>query len=77
MCSLLFLCCRHMQDLRCIVFVKRVITSIVLQSLLSSINDMSGWNVKYMAGNKNGLHSQSRTKHMEIVDSFRSGKVGH
>ncbi|GJM95795.1 hypothetical protein PR202_ga12573 [Eleusine coracana subsp. coracana] len=66
---------RHMQDLRCIVFVERVITSIVLQSLLSSINHMSGWNVKYMAGNKNGLHSQSRTKHMEIVDSFRSGKV--
>ncbi|KAK3146816.1 hypothetical protein QOZ80_3BG0272490 [Eleusine coracana subsp. coracana] len=66
---------RHMQDLRCIVFVERVITSIVLQSLLSSISHLSRWNVTYMAGNKNGLHSQNRTKHMEIVDSFRSGKV--
>ncbi|TVU03862.1 hypothetical protein EJB05_50575 [Eragrostis curvula] len=66
---------RHMQDLRCIVFVERVITSIVLQSLLSSIEHMSGWTVEHMAGNKSGWHSQSRKKHMEIVDSFRSGKV--
>ncbi|KAM0928777.1 hypothetical protein ACQ4PT_001981 [Festuca glaucescens] len=66
---------RHMQDLRCIVFVERVITSIVLESLLSSISQMSGWNVKYMAGDNSALHPQSRKKHTEIVDSFRSGKV--
>jgi endoribonuclease Dicer len=66
-----------MHELRCIVFVERVITSIVLESLLSSINHISGWTVEYMAGNKNGLHSQSRRKHTEIVDSFRSGKVSH
>ncbi|XP_062215257.1 endoribonuclease Dicer homolog 2a [Phragmites australis] len=66
---------RHVQDLRCIVFVERVITSIVLESLLSTIHQMSGWTVKYMAGNSSRLQSQSRKKHMEIVDSFRSGKV--
>ncbi|AQK64397.1 dicer-like 105 [Zea mays] len=67
---------RHMQDLRCIVFVERVITSIVLEALLSTINQMSGWSVRYMASGRNcGLQHQSRNKHVEIVDSFRSGKV--
>ncbi|KAF0920587.1 hypothetical protein E2562_035731 [Oryza meyeriana var. granulata] len=66
---------RHMQDLRCIVFVERVITSIVLQALLSSIHQMSGWIVKHMAGNRSGLQSQSRKNHTEIVESFRKGKV--
>ncbi|KAL6878157.1 hypothetical protein ACP4OV_012327 [Aristida adscensionis] len=66
---------RHVQDLRCIVFVDRVITTIVLESLLSTIHQMSGWTVKHMAGNSSGLQSQSRRKHMEIVDLFRCGKV--
>ncbi|OQU91442.1 hypothetical protein SORBI_3001G180000 [Sorghum bicolor] len=66
---------RHVQDLRCIVFVKRVITSIVLEALLSTINQMSGWSVRYMAGKNFGLQYQSRNTHVEIVDSFRSGKV--
>ncbi|RLN17370.1 hypothetical protein C2845_PM02G08360 [Panicum miliaceum] len=62
---------RHMQDLRCILFVERVITSIVLESLLSTIHQMSGWTVRYMAGSQ----QQCRNKHMEIIDSFRRGKV--
>ena len=66
-----------MQDLRCIVFVKRVITSIVLEALLSTINQMSGWSVRHMAGRNFGLQHQNRNKHVEIVDSFRSGKVCH
>ncbi|PVH31546.1 hypothetical protein PAHAL_9G175900 [Panicum hallii] len=62
---------RHMQDLRCIVFVERVITSIILESLLSTIHQMSGWIVRYMAGSQ----QQCRNKHIEIIDSFRRGKV--
>jgi len=67
-----------MQDLRCIVFVERVITSMILESLLSTIDQMSGWIVRYMAGNAGqncGLQHQSRNKHMDIIDSFRRGKV--
>jgi endoribonuclease Dicer len=60
-----------MQDLRCIVFVERVITSIILESLLSTIHQMSGWIVRYMAGSQ----QQCRNKHIEIIDSFRRGKV--
>uniref|UniRef100_A0ACD5WPN7 Uncharacterized protein n=1 Tax=Avena sativa TaxID=4498 RepID=A0ACD5WPN7_AVESA len=66
---------RHMQDLRCIIFVERVITSIVLESLLSTISQMSGRIVKHIAGNRSFLHHQSRNKQTEIVDSFRGGKV--
>ncbi|CAM0947604.1 unnamed protein product [Alopecurus aequalis] len=66
---------RHMQDLRCIVFVERVITSIVLESLLSTISQMSGRIVKHIAGNRPLVHHQSRNKQTEIVDSFRGGKV--
>ncbi|XP_051207375.1 endoribonuclease Dicer homolog 2a isoform X2 [Lolium perenne] len=66
---------RHMEDLRCIVFVERVITSIVLESLLSTISQMSGRIVKHIAGNRSLLHHQSRNKQTEIVDSFRGGKV--
>lgn len=66
---------RHKQDLRCIVFVERVITSVVLKSLLSTITQMSGWIVKYMTGGISGLHSQSRKERTEILDSFRRGEV--
>ncbi|WVZ59750.1 hypothetical protein U9M48_009852 [Paspalum notatum var. saurae] len=66
---------RDKKDLRCIVFVNRVITSIVLESLLSTINPMSGWSIRHMAGKNSGLNHQSRNAHMEIIDSFREGKV--
>ncbi|XP_004982513.1 endoribonuclease Dicer homolog 2a isoform X1 [Setaria italica] len=66
---------RHKQDLRCIVFVERVVTSIVLESFLSTIHQMSGWIIRYMAGKNCGLQHQSRKEHTEIVDSFRRGKV--
>uniref|UniRef100_A0A8I6Y5Y1 Uncharacterized protein n=2 Tax=Hordeum vulgare subsp. vulgare TaxID=112509 RepID=A0A8I6Y5Y1_HORVV len=64
-----------MQDIRCIVFVERVVTSIVLESLLSIINQMPGWIIKHIAGNRPMLHNQSRNKQTEIVDAFKGGKV--
>ncbi|RWR74360.1 endoribonuclease Dicer 2 isoform X1 [Cinnamomum micranthum f. kanehirae] len=66
---------RMMKDLRCIIFVERVISAIVLDSLLSQVSKLSCWKSKYMAGNRSGLHSQTRRDQMHIVDSFREGKV--
>ncbi|CAL4943021.1 unnamed protein product [Urochloa decumbens] len=66
---------RDKQDLRCIVFVQRVVASIVLESLLSTIHQMSGWIIRHMAGKNCGLQHQSRKEHTEIIDSFRRGKV--
>ncbi|KAJ1294685.1 hypothetical protein BS78_01G164800 [Paspalum vaginatum] len=66
---------RDKKDLRCIVFVNRVIASIVLESLLSTIHQMSGWSIRHMAGKNSGLNHQSRNAHMEIINSFQEGKV--
>ncbi|KAL0920159.1 hypothetical protein M5K25_009276 [Dendrobium thyrsiflorum] len=66
---------RMVQNLRCIVFVQRVVTAIVLQSLLSQLKELSGWGIQYMAGNRCGLQSQTRNQQMGIVDAFRDGKV--
>ncbi|XP_077209764.1 endoribonuclease Dicer homolog 2-like isoform X2 [Tasmannia lanceolata] len=66
---------RREKDLRCIIFVERVITAIVLQSLLSQVAQLSCWKTAYMAGNHSGLQSQTRKEHMRIVDAFREGTV--
>ncbi|KAJ3701550.1 hypothetical protein LUZ61_005255 [Rhynchospora tenuis] len=67
---------REVKDLRCIVFVERVITAIVLQSLLSSLHQMSGWEIAFLVGcNSNVLQSQRANENNKIVDAFRRGKV--
>ncbi|OVA08941.1 Helicase [Macleaya cordata] len=63
------------KDLRCIIFVERVITAIVLQSLLSQVSELSCWKTSYMAGNGSGLQFQSRKKQIDIIDDFRKGTV--
>ncbi|XP_059665629.1 endoribonuclease Dicer homolog 2 isoform X2 [Cornus florida] len=67
---------RDMKDLRCIIFVERVITAIALQALLTELlPKLSGWKTEYTAGNQSGLQSQSRKKQNEIVEQFRKGMV--
>ncbi|WCJ38881.1 dicer-like 2 [Euphorbia peplus] len=64
------------KDLRCIVFVERIITAIVLESLLSELlpryND---WKAKFIAGNSWSLRSQTKKTQNEIVQEFREGTV--
>ncbi|XP_048137165.1 endoribonuclease Dicer homolog 2 isoform X2 [Rhodamnia argentea] len=67
---------RDIHDIRCIIFVERVITAIVLQSLLSEVlPKYCNWKTKYIAGNNSGLLSQTRKRQNEIVEDFRNGKV--
>ncbi|KAI6684308.1 hypothetical protein NL676_030221 [Syzygium grande] len=67
---------RDIHDIRCIIFVERVITAIVLQSLLSEVlPKYCNWKTKYIAGNNSGLLSQTRKQQNEIVEEFRNGKV--
>ncbi|KAM7525882.1 hypothetical protein LguiA_015784 [Lonicera macranthoides] len=67
---------RDLQDLRCIVFVERVITAIVLQTLLDELLlELTGWKTEYAAGSTCKLQSQSRKKQNKIVDEFRKGAV--
>lgn len=62
--------------MRCIVFVERVITAIVLQKLLSKLlPKLSGWEAGYIAGNASQLQSQSRRVQNALVEEFRKGMV--
>nr|XP_011466081.1 PREDICTED: endoribonuclease Dicer homolog 2 [Fragaria vesca subsp. vesca] len=67
---------RTLKNLRCIVFVERVITAVVLEYLLNEIlSKHNDWKSKYIAGNNSGMQSQTRKKHNEIVEEFRNGMV--
>lgn len=67
---------RDLKDLRCIVFVERVITAIVVQSLLSELLPKhNNWKAKFIAGNNRGLLYQTRKNQNEIVEEFRRGMV--
>ncbi|KAJ6909891.1 hypothetical protein NC652_020793 [Populus alba x Populus x berolinensis] len=67
---------RDLKEIRCIVFVERVITAVVLESLLSKLLPKhSSWKTKYIAGNNSGLQSQTRKIQNEIVEEFRKGMV--
>ncbi|KAH9734176.1 Endoribonuclease Dicer [Citrus sinensis] len=67
---------RGLEDIRCIIFVERVITAIVLQSLLSELLPRHRtWKTEYVAGNNSGIQCQSRKKQNEIVEEFRRGLV--
>ncbi|TYI43273.1 hypothetical protein ES332_A01G156600v1 [Gossypium tomentosum] len=67
---------RVLKDIRCIIFVERIITAVVLQSLFSELLPKYGnWKTKYIAGNNSGLQNQTRKKQNEIVEEFRKGIV--
>ncbi|XP_024024528.1 endoribonuclease Dicer homolog 2 isoform X2 [Morus notabilis] len=67
---------RHLKDLRCIVFVQRIVTAVVIQSLLSELLPKRiNWKAKYIAGSSNNMQSQTRKKQNEIVGEFREGVV--
>ncbi|KAK4487897.1 hypothetical protein RD792_003635 [Penstemon davidsonii] len=67
---------RHVKDLRCIVFVERIVTAIAISSLLNELlPEFTGWRSEYTAGNSSRLQSQSRKEQNAIVDEFRKGTV--
>ncbi|KAL6144277.1 hypothetical protein ACLB2K_054972 [Fragaria x ananassa] len=67
---------RGLPNLRCIVFVERVITAVVLESLLNEfLPEHNDWKSKYIAGNNSGMQSQTRKYQNEIVEGFRNGMV--
>lgn len=71
-----FTVCRNITDIRCIVFVERVITAVVLRSLLNKVfPKYNGWKAEYIAGGSSSLHSQTRKRHNEIIKEFSEGKV--
>ncbi|CAN4114972.1 unnamed protein product [Withania somnifera] len=67
---------RDLKDLRCIIFVERIITAVVLRSLLNELlPELSGWRTEYTAGHTSVVQSQSRKIQNKIVEEFRKGVV--
>ncbi|KAI3507009.1 hypothetical protein L1887_21714 [Cichorium endivia] len=67
---------RDVKDMRCIIFVERVITARVLTSLLCELHPkLFKWKTKYIAGNNSVMQSQSRGLQNKIVDEFHKGMV--
>uniref|UniRef100_A0A7N0TZE9 Uncharacterized protein n=1 Tax=Kalanchoe fedtschenkoi TaxID=63787 RepID=A0A7N0TZE9_KALFE len=67
---------RGSENLRCIIFVERVVTSIVLNKFLSEVLPKDiGWKCENIAGNGSRLQSQSRKLQNKIVEAFREGMV--
>lgn len=67
---------RGLKDLRCIVFVERVITAVVIESLFSTFfPKLNDWKTKYIAGNNSAVQFQTRKRQNEIVEEFRKGMV--
>ncbi|XP_028180116.1 endoribonuclease Dicer homolog 2-like isoform X1 [Glycine soja] len=67
---------RGLTDMRCIIFVERVITAVVLRDLLNTLlPKYNSWKTKFIAGQNFGLQNQSRKKQNEIVEEFRMGLV--
>ncbi|KAK6775177.1 hypothetical protein RDI58_026178 [Solanum bulbocastanum] len=61
---------RDRKDLRCIIFVERIITAIVLRSLLNELLlEQSGWRTEVTTGRI------SMVKQNKIVEEFRKGLV--
>ncbi|XP_076928332.1 endoribonuclease Dicer homolog 2-like [Bidens hawaiensis] len=67
---------RDVKDMRCIIFVERVITAMVLKSLLCELYpDLFTWKAEYTAGRHLDLQSQSRNAQNKIIGEFRKGNV--
>ncbi|CAA0821254.1 Endoribonuclease Dicer homolog 2 [Striga hermonthica] len=67
---------KNMKDLRCIVFVERIVTAVVIRNLLNELlPELVGWRTEYTAGNNSKIQSQSRKEQNAIVDEFRKGMV--
>ncbi|KOM37874.1 hypothetical protein LR48_Vigan03g125600 [Vigna angularis] len=67
---------RVLRDMRCIIFVERIITAIVLEDLFNTLlPKYNSWKTKFIAGHNFGLKNQSRNKQNEIVEEFRMGLV--
>ncbi|XP_022635484.1 endoribonuclease Dicer homolog 2 isoform X2 [Vigna radiata var. radiata] len=67
---------RVLRDMRCIIFVERIITAVVLEDLFNTLlPKYNNWKTKFIAGHNFRLKNQSRNKQNEIVEEFRMGLV--
>lgn len=65
---------RNRKDMKCIVFVKRIITARLLTKMINHVQLLPLWRCEFLVGCHSGMKEMSRAKMNKIVDKFRSGE---
>lgn len=67
--------CRKDTELLCIIFVERIIAAKVIDRVMKKIDDLSHFNVSYLTGSSSGVGGLSSKAQLDILESFRDGRV--
>ncbi|XP_020248629.1 endoribonuclease Dicer homolog 3a [Asparagus officinalis] len=62
-------------QVRCLVFVERIITATVIQHFIKKISYLSHLKVSYLTGGSNSAEALTQKLQKETLELFRSGKV--
>lgn len=65
---------RNRKDMKCIVFVKRIITARLLTKMINYVQLKPVWRCEFLVGCHSGMKEMSRAKMNKIVEKFRSGE---
>lgn len=66
---------RVQPDMKCIIFVNRIVTARSLSYILQHLKVLSSWKCGFLVGVHSGLKSMSRKNADIILNKFRSGEV--
>ncbi|XP_024979353.1 dicer-like protein 4 isoform X2 [Cynara cardunculus var. scolymus] len=66
---------RAQPDMKCIIFVNRIITARSLAYVLHQLRFLSAWRCSYLVGVHSGLKNMSRKTTNAILEKFRSGEL--
>ncbi|PIA45697.1 hypothetical protein AQUCO_01600137v1 [Aquilegia coerulea] len=67
--------CRIQQDIKCIVFVNRIIVARTLSYILMNLKCLPFWKCHFLVGYHSGLKNMSRKNMNSIIEKFRSGEL--
>lgn len=73
--NLYFLYSRQQPNMKCIVFVNRIITARTLTYILQKLKFLAYWKCHFLVGVHAGLKSMSRKAMKSILEKFRCGEV--
>ncbi|KAK1323005.1 hypothetical protein QJS10_CPA02g01233 [Acorus calamus] len=63
------------EDVKCIIFVKRIIVARSLAYILGLLKCLSFWKCEFLVGFHSGLKNMSRKMMNDIIEKFQTGKV--
>ncbi|KAJ6406905.1 hypothetical protein OIU84_010423 [Salix udensis] len=66
---------RLQPDMKCIVFVNRIVTARLLSHILQNLKFLTSWKCDFLVGVHSGLKSMSRKTMNVILERFRTGKL--